>query len=463
MNAQRILVIDDERSMRDMLELFLIGEGYKVTLANDGRGGIDCLKINTFDLVLTDLKMPNAGGLDVLEFVKTTNPSTQVILLTAFGTHLTALGAMAEGAFDFIEKPFKMDELKFQIERALRVSELASNQIHPKGDEIGFLPIPMVGRSPAINRVFDVIRKVAQAPTSVLITGESGTGKELAARAIHEFSNRAKGPFVVINCGAIPENLMESELFGYSAGAFTGAVGAKLGLIPSAQGGTLMLDEIGELPQHMQVKILRTIQERKVLAVGSVEEIHVDVRFITATNQNLEKMVRRGTFREDLYYRLNVVEVQMPPLRDRREDIPLLAGYFLRRFSQQTGKTIRAMEKETLDALLQFPFPGNVRELENIIERAVAFETRDVLSIDHLPPHVLRGHGLGHGPLPAEISLPPEGMDLEETLASIERNLMSDALRRTSGNQTDAAELLGISFRSIRYKIQKYGIDLGDI
>ena len=463
MNAQRILVIDDERSMRDMLELFLKGEGYEVTLADDGRIGIDCLKINSFDLVLTDLKMPNAGGLDVLEFVKSTSPSTQVILLTAFGTHLTALGAMAEGAFDFIEKPFKMDELKFQIERALRVSELANKQIHRKGDDIGFLPIPMVGRSPAINRVFDVIRKVAQAPTSVLITGESGTGKELAARAIHEFSNRSKGPFVVINCGAIPENLMESELFGYSSGAFTGAVGTKLGLIPSAQGGTLMLDEIGELPQHMQVKILRTIQERKVLAIGSVEEIHVDVRFITATNQNLVNMVQRGTFREDLYYRLNVVEVQMPPLRDRREDIPLLAGYFLRRFSQQTGKTIRAMEKETLDALLQYPFPGNVRELENIIERAVAFETRDVLSIDHLPPHVLRGHGLGHGPLPAEIPLPPEGMDLEETLASIERSLIFDALRRTSGNQTDAAELLGISFRSIRYKIQKYGIDLGDI
>ena len=320
----------------------------------------------------------------------------------------------------------------------------------------------ILGNSPKLDRAIEVALQVAPTDISVLITGESGTGKELAARTLHELSNRAEGPFVVINCGAIPDNLLESELFGHRKGSFTGAVSDKPGRISMAHGGTLLLDEVGELPSHMQVKLLRVIQERTFVPVGAVQEETVDVRIIAATNQDLEAMVGNNTFREDLYYRLNVVQVEMPPLRHRRDDIPLLAGTFLRQSSRETGKDIRAMAPETLDILMRYSFPGNVRELENIIERSVTFETSDILSPDYLAPHVLRGESLGEGPVSDTLELPREGMDLEENLASIERKLLCDALQRTSGNQTEAAILLGISFRSIRYKVSKYGIDLGD-
>jgi two-component system response regulator PilR (NtrC family) len=462
MTSNRILVVDDEPSMRELLEVFLQEEGYTVTLAEDGMEAIQRTDLDKFAVILTDLKMPRATGTEVLNHAKKVAPATQVILLTAFGTHHSALGAMADGAFDYVEKPFNVAELRFQIRRAFEVHRLAVDNLSLRESALLIEPIgSMIGRSAAIRKVYDIIRKVAPAKTSVLITGESGTGKQLAARALHDRSKRADKPFVVINCGAIPENLLESELFGYTKGAFTGAEKNKEGLINTADGGTLMLDEIGELPIHMQVKMLRVIQERKILAVGGHEEKPVDIRIVAATNRNLEKMVENQTFREDLYYRLNVVNLNIPPLRDRREDIPLLAGFFLRSFSRQTGKIIRAMHPETLDALLRYPFPGNVRELENIVEHAVTFEATDHLCAENLPSHVLQGRVLGNSPVPVDVQLPVQGMDLEETLASIERRILIQSLNRTSGNQTEAARILNISFRSIRYKVRKYGIDLG--
>ncbi len=413
-----------------------------------------------FDLVLTDLRMPGATGVDVLERVKRHSPATQVILITAFGTHQSAMTAMAEGAFDYLEKPFNVEEVRFQVKRALEVHDLMVENLRLKGEASGQDKLgPIVGRSESIRRVYDIIQKIARTRTNVLITGESGTGKELAARALHTRSDRADGPFVVINCGAIPENLLESELFGYAKGAFTGAAKSKPGLVATANGGTLFLDEVGELPLHMQVKILRMIQERTVMPVGGLHEQAIDIRIVAATNRSLEKMVQAGHFRKDLYYRLNVVHIAMPPLRDRREDIPLLAGHFLRRFSRDLGRDLRAMAPETLEALMGYPFPGNVRELENIIERAVTFESSEILSPETLPPHVLRGHAPGKGPLPAEIQLPGNGIDLEEMLATIERAMLCEALKRTQGNQTEAAKLLQISFRSIRYKVRKYSLD----
>ena len=460
MRQRRILVVDDEKSMREMLEMLLRAEDYIVELASDGREAIELLENEHFEVVLTDLNMPNANGIEVLEATKRCAPETQVLLLTAYGTDQSALVAMAEGAYGYLEKPFKVEEIRFQVGRAVKLHDLLSDSIRMSSSRPSSPHLRMIiGRSPAIREAYSVIKTVAPTRTNVLITGESGTGKELAARALHYHSKRADGPMVVINCGAIPDNLMESELFGYEKGAFTGASHQKIGRIKSAHGGTLFLDEIGELPVHMQVKLLRVIQERCISPVGGLKEEEVDVRFVAGTNRDLEVAVAQHDFREDLFYRLNVVQVRMPPLRDRREDIPLLAGHFLRAFSQELGKDIRAMERETLDVLLNYPYGGNVRELENIIERALTFETSNILTLDSLPPHVLTGNQLGSTPVSTDMELPHGGMDLEEALAGIERKLIAQALSRTKGNQTEAARLLGITFRAMRYKIRKYGVD----
>jgi two-component system, NtrC family, response regulator PilR len=460
MSSRSVLVVDDERSMREMLDMLLRSEGYEVTLACDGGEAVEILSQKNFDVVLTDLRMPKANGITVLEEAKKVSSATQVILITAHGTHQSASMAMASGAFDYIEKPFDVDEVRFQVVKAIEVHDLILENLRLRGDAgVEYRLGPIVGRSPAMREVFQVLRTVARTRTTVLITGESGTGKELAARALHGLSDRADGPFVVINCGAIPENLLESELFGYTKGAFTGAGQAKPGIVSTAQGGTLFFDEVGELPLHMQVKLLRLLQERTIMPVGGLHEQTVDLRIVAGTNRDMGEHVSQGRFREDLYYRLNVVQVVMPPLRDRQDDVALLAGHFLRRFSGEMGKQIRAMAQETLDALMVYPFPGNVRELENIIQRAVTFETSKTLTADHLPPHVVRGHALGSSSDDTELQLPAEGMDLEETLAGVERDLLCQALRRTRGNQTDAARLLGITFRSIRYKVQKYGLN----
>jgi two-component system response regulator PilR (NtrC family) len=460
MTQRRVLVADDETSMREMLEMLLRGEDYEVDLAADGKEAIDLLTGKHYDVVLTDLNMPQANGIEVLEACIRSSPSTQILLLTAFGTDQSALIAMAEGAFGYLEKPFKVEDIRFQVRRAMKMHDLLSENIRmnssrPMSKHLSSI----IGRSPAINEAYSIIKTVAPSRTTVLITGESGTGKELAARALHAHGTRPDGPFVVVNCGAIPENLMESELFGYEKGAFTGATHRKVGLFTTANGGTLFLDEVGELPLQMQVKLLRVIQERCLIPVGGLKEEELDIRFVAGTNRDLEQAVREQKFREDLYYRLNVVQVRMPSLRDRRGDIPLLAGHFLRNFSIELGRDIRAMDRETLDVLMDYPYGGNVRELENIIERAVTFETSDILTLESLPPNVFRGRQLGATPVSSDLSIPAEGMDLEEVLAGVERKILCEALQRTRGNQTDAARLLGITFRAIRYKISKYGID----
>ncbi|MEZ4269755.1 MAG: sigma-54 dependent transcriptional regulator [Myxococcota bacterium] len=462
-DAARILIVDDERSLREFLEIFLRKEGYEVSLASNGRDAINRLECGeAFDLVLTDLMMPQVDGLGVLEAVKDRAPDTQVLMMTAFATTDTAIDAMKKGAFDYVQKPFKVDEIKVVIEKALNQRRLLEEnrqlraQVHK---QYSFHNI--VGRSARMQQVFELVRRVADTRTSVLITGESGTGKELVARAIHHGSRRQDFPLVAVNCGAIPENLMESELFGHTKGAFTGAHVAKVGMFSAANQGTIFLDEVGELPMHLQVKLLRVLQERRIRPVGSVSEEAIDVRVIAATNQDLEEAIRGGRFREDLYYRLNVIRLEIPPLRERREDIPLIARHFLKRFATEMDRPIEDFAPETTELLLAYDFPGNVRELENIVERAVTFETTRAVTPDSLPPTVASGDTRLRG-LAAELTVPPEGMDLEGLLAELERGLLIQGLERTGGNRTEAAKLLRISFRSLRYKLDKYDINTGD-
>jgi two-component system response regulator PilR (NtrC family) len=462
-DAARILIVDDERSLREFLEIFLRKEGYEVSLASNGRDAIDHLERGeVFDLVLTDLMMPQVDGLGVLEAVKDRAPDTQVLMMTAFATTDTAIDAMKKGAFDYVQKPFKVDEIKVVIEKALDQRRLLEEnrqlraQVHK---QYSFHNI--IGRSPRMQQVFELVRRVADTRTSVLITGESGTGKELVARAIHHGSRRQDFPMVAVNCGAIPENLMESELFGHTKGSFTGAHAAKIGMFSAADQGTIFLDEVGELPMHLQVKLLRVLQERRIRPVGSVQEEPVDVRVIAATNQDLEEAIRGGRFREDLYYRLNVIRLEIPPLRERREDIPLIARHFLKRFATEMDRTIEDFSPETTELLLAYDFPGNVRELENIVERAVTFETTRAVTPESLPPSVASGDTRLRG-LASELTVPPEGMDLEGLLAELERGLLIQGLERTGGNRTEAAKLLRISFRSLRYKLDKYDINTGD-
>jgi two-component system response regulator PilR (NtrC family) len=458
----RILVVDDERSMRDFITILLRKHGHVVETADDGEAALRLLGEREYDLVLTDLKMPGAGGLEVLAEVKRRDPSTQVILMTAYASTDTALRAMKEGARDYVTKPFKVDELLLQIEKALDVRRLERENFYLRAELAGRTKLDnIVGRSPAIKRVLDMVLRVAPTRTTVLITGESGTGKELFARALHEHSERADGPFVPVNCGAIPETLIESEFFGHVRGAFTGAQGDKKGLFAAAHGGTIFLDEIGELPMSMQVKLLRVLQERRLKPVGSVSEQEVDCRMVAATNRDLREMVQRGEFREDLYYRLNVIQIAIPPLRERRDDIQLLIQHFIERFSRELGKVIRGVSREAMDLLLHYPYDGNVRELENIIERAVTLEGTDMITVESLPYHMQKGNDLVQWANDFEI--PEAGIRLDEIVENLERNLITKALRRTGGVRKEAAKVLGISFRSMRYRLDKYGIEVSDL
>ncbi|GMV38553.1 MAG: sigma-54-dependent Fis family transcriptional regulator [Myxococcales bacterium] len=460
---QQILIVDDEASMREFLEILLQKEGYAVQTANSAEDAFARIDASEFDLVLTDLKMPRGSGIDVLERVKASWPDTQVVLMTAYSTIETAIEALKKGAYDYVSKPFKLDELKVIIDKALDKRRLVVENERLRDalrERYSFGNI--IGRSERIRQVFDLVERVARTRTSVLITGESGTGKELVAKALHYNSLRKDHPFVVINCGAIPENLMESELFGHVKGSFTGAIAHKKGLFEIAHGGTLFLDEVGELTLPLQVKLLRVLQERRIKPVGGVQESDVDVRIIAATNKELEEEIRTGRFREDLFYRLNVIQVRMPPLRERREDVPLIAAHFLQRFCDEMGKSILHIAPDALDALASYHFPGNVRELENIIERAVTFEMSDVLTIQSLPRSVAQQRE-SLPSLGADMEIPDEGCDLERMLADIEREFLMKALARTGGVKTDAARLLGISFRSIRYKLDKYNITDGDL
>jgi two-component system response regulator PilR (NtrC family) len=441
--------------MREFLEIFFRGEGFEVVTAPGVREATLAVEADDFDVVISDVQMPGGSGIDLLRTIKEIAPETVVVMITAFATTETAIEAMKQGAYDYVTKPFQVDELRLVLEKALEKKLLTDENARLRGELTRNRSL--VGTSPAMQHVYDLMSQVATTKTNVLLSGESGTGKELAARGIHEQSGRAAGAFVAVNCGAIPENLLESELFGHVKGAFTGAVADKDGLFEVADGGTLFLDEIGELPHGLQVKLLRVLQEKTVRRVGGNRDEAVDVRIIAATNRDLHVEAMEGRFREDLYYRLNVIQIPLPPLRVRREDIPLLVQHFVEKYATDLDKSIAGISDEAMEKILQHDFPGNVRELENTIERAVALTRSETIPADVLPAAILRPEPRGSVSL-----LPAEGAQLDEILADYERGLIREALSRTAGVKKRAAKLLGVTFRSFRYRLDKLGIERDD-
>ncbi|MDG0817521.1 sigma-54-dependent transcriptional regulator [Bdellovibrio svalbardensis] len=454
----RILVVDDEESIREFLEIMLKKEGYEVTLAEDGQKAKDLLAKKTFDMIISDLQMPHVTGIELLKFVKETYPEIVFMLITAFGTTETAVEAMKMGAYDYLTKPFKIDEVRLNIHNALRSRNLEVENRSLKKELVKEYSFQnMVGNSPAMHAIYDMVKRVSQTPTNVLITGESGTGKEVVAKAIHYNGPLKDKPFITVNCGAIPENLMESEMFGHKKGSFTGAVSDKAGLFEVADTGTLFLDEVGELPMSIQVKLLRAIQERVIRRVGATDDNKVDVRIIAATNRNLEEMVAKGTFRQDLFYRLNVINIKTPGLRERREDIPLLANHFLKKYNERLNKNIGAISAEAMEILKKYDYPGNVRELENMIERTVALESGATILPESLPPMVNTASGRKMASS-NEIEIGDDGVDLDKVMGQIEKELLVKAIHSAGGVKKRAAKLLHISFRSMRYRIEKYNL-----
>ena len=450
--AKRILIVDDEQSMCEMLAILLKKEGLEVRSAGSRAEAADLLRQGPVDLVLTDVQLPDGDGLEILRHVKSASPETAVVVMTAYGTAEMAVAARKLGAEAYILKPFDVDELRIVVRDALANRRLREEVVRLKrevGQAYGLDRV--IGVSQVMASLFEMVRAIAPTSSTVLVTGESGTGKELVARAIHGLSGRAEGPFVSINCGALPDTLLESELFGHVKGAFTDARQGKKGLFEAASGGTLFLDEVGETSPPMQVKLLRALQERRIRPVGGTDEIDVDVRVIAATNAPLETLVEQKRFREDLYYRLQVIPIHTPPLRERREDIPLLAQHFLERFAREMGKRVAKISEEAMRQLQAFDWPGNVRQLENVIERAVAFETTEAVMPERLPEAVRR-------PGRAEV-LPAigDGFSLDAYLLSVEARLLAEALERGGGDRAVAARLLGVSSRSLRYLLQKHG------
>ncbi|WP_041577376.1 sigma-54-dependent transcriptional regulator [Bdellovibrio bacteriovorus] len=454
----RILVVDDEESIREFLEIMLKKEGYEITLAEDGQKAKDLLAKKTFDMIISDLQMPHVTGIELLKHVKESYPDTVFMLITAFGTTETAVEAMKMGAYDYLTKPFKIDEVRLNIQNALRSRNLEVENRSLKKELVKEYSFQnMVGNSQAMHAIYDMVKRVSQTPTNVLITGESGTGKEVVAKAIHYNGPLKDRPFVTVNCGAIPENLMESEMFGHKKGSFTGAVADKAGLFEVADGGTLFLDEVGELPLTIQVKLLRAIQERVIRRVGATEDMKVDVRIIAATNRNLEDMVQKGGFRQDLFYRLNVINIKTPGLRERRDDIPLLANHFLKKYNERLNKNIGAISADAMEILKKYDYPGNVRELENMIERTVALEGGATILPESLPPMVNTSSGRKMASS-NEIEIGDDGVDLDKVMGQIEKELLIKAIHSAGGVKKRAAKLLHISFRSMRYRIEKYNL-----
>jgi len=457
--VSRILVVEDDGSMRQFLSILLSREGHEVTLADSGEEGLRRLEEQEFDLVLTDLRLGEVDGLQVLARARRLARETQVVVLTAFATTETAVSAMKAGAYDYVMKPFRVDALQEVIKKALEKRELLlENQALRRQIDRRYGVGNLIGNSPAIRKVYDLIEKVARTRSNVLVAGESGTGKELVAKAIHYNSPRGDQPLVTLNCGAIPESLIESELFGHVRGSFTGAFANKRGFFEEADNSTLFLDEIGELSLALQVKLLRVLQERKIKPVGGTKEKEVDVRLICATNRDLEEEVRQGRFREDLYYRINVIGIQIPPLRERLEDVPALAVHFIDRFARENGRPPLEITPRVLSALGRYAYPGNVRELENILERAVALSSEGVIDLELLPEAVVSSTAVS-GQCLQGLEIPDEGIDLEAIVGELEQDLLLKALRRARGVRKEAARLLGITFRSIRYRLDKYGID----
>ncbi len=442
-----ILVVDDELAQRELVSGFLKKQRFNVTSAENGEQALALFREEAFDLVLTDQKMPNMSGLDLLQAIHAINPETAVVLMTAYGSIEAAVSSIKGGAIDYLTKPLNLDELLFRIRQAGEHRRLFIENRELRETLQGRHRIEgIIGESGPMLDVISLVRRVAPSEATVLIRGESGTGKELIAQAIHFASPRASGSLIKVNCAALPETLLESELFGHEKGAFTGAVTSRQGRFELANGGTLFLDEIGDLPLHLQAKLLRVLQEREYEKVGSSRPVKVNVRILAASHRPLEALIKAGQLREDLYYRLNVVTVLIPPLRERRSDLSLLIEHFLRRFAEKNGKTIRGLTHEARDILLRYDYPGNVRELENLIERAVVLTRDDVI---------------GSGDLPLTVQDPEvedeQGTNLTVTVEAVERRMIRDALARSEGVQTHAAELLGISERALRYKLTKYG------
>jgi two-component system, NtrC family, response regulator PilR len=452
--VKKILVIDDEPSMRELLGIMLRKEGFIVETAESRATAAVMLTRGPVDMVITDVKLPDGDGIEILRHLRAASPETVVVVMTAYGSTEMAIAALKLGAQDYLIKPFDIEELKIVVRNALDTQQLQAENLRLKAEfrvQHGLQSI--IGVSPAIAKVFDLIRSVAGTNSTVLIQGESGTGKELVAKAVHALSPRRDAPFVSINCAALPEMLLESELFGHMKGAFTDAHQTKKGLFETAHRGTLLLDEVGEMPLSMQAKLLRALQEKRVRRVGANEEVDVDVRVVAATNRPLEALVKERRFREDLFYRLNVIPVLVPPLRQRAEDIPLLAAHFLERFTREMGKTIGKISEEAMERLLHHSWPGNVRELENVIERAVALETSPVILAERLPEFVVRPAAGGDDSRAFD-----EGFSLDAHLNALEAELLRRALTRAEGDRASAAQLLGVTPRSLRYLIRKHGV-----
>ncbi len=442
------MVVDDERTQLEFVGGFLGKAGFEVALMGSATEAVERFRGEAFDLVLTDQRMPEMSGLDLLTQCRALDPEVAVIIMTAYGSIETAVSAMKEGATDYLTKPLNLEELRLRIERVKRSHQLVreNTELREALQERHRIE-GIIGESGQMQEVLDLVRRVAPSDATVLLRGESGTGKELIAKAIHYASSRRTGPLVKVNCAALPETLLESELFGHEKGAFTGAFATRKGRFEIANKGTLFLDEIGDLPAHLQAKLLRVLQEREFERVGSNQAITTDVRIITATNQNLDQLMRQGGFREDLYYRLNVVTIILPPLRDRRQDLPPLIDHFLRKFSDKNGKTIQGFSREARDALLRYDYPGNVRELENLVERATVLTRDDVIGIGELPLTIKEARA-GAG----------DQTNLSAAVEGMERRMIVEALDGAGGVQTKAAENLGISERALRYKLRKYGL-----
>jgi two-component system response regulator PilR (NtrC family) len=458
----RILVVDDEGSMREMLRIVLKRDGYEVVTAENGRGALGILQGEPVDMLLSDIRMPDVSGVEVLRAAKETNREIVAFMMTAFASTETAVEALRLGAVDYLTKPFSMDELRMKVRQHLEVHRLKQeNVLLKRALNTRYEFSSIIGRSASMLELFTMIETIAKTASTVLVTGESGTGKELVARAVHYNSLRREHPFVALNCGAVPETLLESELFGHMRGAFTGADTTRKGLIEVADRGTIFLDEIGEMNASMQVKLLRVLQERRFRRLGGTEETAADIRVIAATNQDLPKMVADGRFREDLYYRINVIQLPLPPLRERREDVALLAEHFLAKFAADMGKPVRAISREALALLERYGWPGNVRELENVMERAVALEASAAVLPESLPMHVRSFEGRGVDlPPPADSAWPEltDGFDLEACGEDFYRHYIALALDRAGGVQVKAAEMLGMSFRSFRYYAKKFNL-----
>ncbi len=459
---KQVLIVDDEPNLRKILSAQLTRDGYDVLTAEDGEAGLQVLRDHHIDLVITDLKMPKVDGMALLKQALEEDPELPVVMITAHGTVDTAVEALKTGAFDYLTKPFDKDEVRQIVGKALKTRDFARTDAS-RADPAHGAKFGIIGTSAGIIDLYSVIERVAATPTTALITGESGTGKELVARALHEHSTHADKPFIKVNCAAIPKELIESELFGYERGAFTGAVSSKPGRFELANGGTLFLDEIGEIPVEMQVKLLRALQESEFERVGGIKTIHVDVRLVAATNRDLKKLIAQGAFREDLFYRLNVVPIRLPALRERATDIPILVGHFLEKFNTRLRKEVVGVEPDAMEVLSTYPWPGNIRELENVIERAVLFCDAAKMRTEDLPAEVRGTVPVFATPYAEDFTrnVSPEGglkEHVKVAMSKLERELVSRALVQTNGNVTHAARLLKISRKGLQLKMKELGL-----